>query len=182
MSNPYIGEIRLFAGSFAPKDWHLCDGTLLPIVGNETLYSLIGTTYGGDGIRNFALPDFRGRVGVNQGQGNGLSNYAIGQNGGTPEVTLTSQTSPAHSHTLNTAGTAATTPNAGSSVAFANTTGQNVMYVKDGAPGATKVSPAAATVTPSCGNGGAAMPHTNLMPGLSVNYIICQVGIYPSFP
>lgn len=182
MSDPYIGEIRLFAGRFAPSGWHFCDGTLLPISSNEALYSLLGTAYGGNGVNNFALPDFRGRVGINQGTGPGLSNYALGQTGGTVNITLTSSTAPAHTHALNTAGTAASTPTAGPNVTFANTTGQNVMYVKDGVSGATKVSPAPTTVSQNCGAGGPAAPHENLMPGLSVNYIIATVGLYPSFP
>lgn len=178
MSNPYIGEIRLFAGNFAPKGWHLCDGTQLPISTNQQLFALIGATYGGNGTTNFALPDFRGRVGVSQGQGPGLSNYTLGQNGGSATVTLTTATTPMHTHSLNTAGAGAATPTAGPNVTFANTTGQNVMYVNDGVPGATKASPAAATI----GNTVGGQPHANLMPGLSVNYIICLNGIYPSFP
>ena len=177
MSNPYIGEIRLFAGNYAPVNWHLCDGTLLPISGNEALFSLIGTAYGGNGVNNFALPDFRGRVGINQGQGTGLSNYTLGQNGGAVDVTLTSATTPAHTHALITAGSAATSPTAGPGVTFANTTGQNVMYINNGASGTTQTSPAATTI----GNSGSGLPHENLMPGLSVNYIISLAGIFPQF-
>lgn len=181
MSNPYLGEIRLFAGNFAPVGWHACDGTLLPISGNEALFSLLGTTYGGNGTNNFGLPDFRGRVGIHEGQGTGLSNYTLGQNGGALNVTLTTATTPAHTHALNTAGTAATSPTAGSGVTFANTTGQNVMYINNGASGTTQASPAAATVSSSCGASGAAMPHENLMPGLAVNYIISLNGLFPQF-
>lgn len=182
MSNPYLGEIRLFAGNFAPVQWHICDGTLLPISGNEALFSLLGTAYGGNGTNNFALPDFRGRVGINQGQGTGLSNYNLGQAAGTVDVTLTAATTPTHSHNLNTAGATAATPTAGSGVTFANTTGQNVMYIKDGVSVATKSSPAATTVSQDCGTGSGAMPHDNLMPNLAVNYIISLHGVYPSFP
>ncbi len=177
MSDPYLGEIRLFAGNFAPAQWHLCDGSLLPISGNEALFSLIGTTYGGNGVSTFGLPDFRGRLGIHEGQGPGLSSYALGQTGGALEVALTSQTAPSHNHSLNTAGTAAATPNTGPTATFANTTDQNVMYVKDGASGATQASPASTTLSQS----GGGLPHENLMPGLTVNYIICLSGIYPQF-
>ena len=175
MSDPYIGEIRLFAGNFAPANWSFCDGSLIRIADNQALFAVIGTTYGGDGVTTFALPDFRGRVGINQGQGPGLSNYNLGQSAGTVDVTLTTASTPTHNHAFDTAGTSASTPTAGPSVSFANTTGQNVMYVKDGVSGASKASPAGNTV----GKSGGSMPHDNLMPGLSVNYIISMYGIFP---
>ncbi|HQT25926.1 MAG TPA: tail fiber protein [Burkholderiales bacterium] len=177
MSDPYLGEIRLFAGNYAPVNWHLCDGTLLPISTYSALFSLIGTAYGGNGTSTFGLPDLRGRLGIHEGQGSGLSNYVLGQAGGALDVTLNSQTAPAHTHSLNTSGTAASTPNTGPTVTFANTAGQNVMYVNNGASGATQVSPASTTISQS----GGGLPHSNLMPGLTVNYIICLNGIYPQF-
>src|SRR6266480_4776110 len=112
MAQPYVGEIRIFAGNFAPAGWMFCEGQLLPISENETLFQLIGTTYGGDGQSTFNLPDLRGRVPVHQGQGNGLSNYTMGQQGGVEQVTLATQETPAHTHPLVASTSPGTTPNA----------------------------------------------------------------------
>src|SRR3954468_9069383 len=100
MSEPFVGEIRMFGGNFAPVGWAFCDGQLLPISENETLFNLIGTTYGGDGQSTFALPNLQSRVPIHQGQGTGLSNRQLSEAGGTEEVTLTVQQIPAHSHAL----------------------------------------------------------------------------------
>src|ERR1700761_4920658 len=111
MAQPYIGEIRMFAGSFAPAGWAFCNGQILPISENETLFNLIGTTYGGDGQSTFALPNMQGRVAVHQGTGGGLSTYVVGETGGTESVTLTTQQIPQHNHmvtTQTTGGTSAT--------------------------------------------------------------------------
>lgn len=180
MSDYYVGEIRLMAG-FAqqqpPADWHICDGTLLPISQYEVLFSLLGTTYGGDGRVNFALPDLRSRVCINQGTGVNLTPRVLAQKGGEETVALSEATMPPHTHTLNTAGTAATSPTVASTVTFANTTGTNAMYVKDGlaAAAVTKLSPANSTIS----NTGASQPHDNIMPSLALNYIIATNGIYP---
>src|SRR5215470_8847079 len=101
MSGPFVGEIRMFGGNFAPAGWMFCEGQLLPIAENETLFNLIGTTYGGDGQNTFALPDLQGRVTLSVGQGPGLSNYVIGQQGGTETVTLTTPQLPQHQHFVN---------------------------------------------------------------------------------
>src|SRR3954463_4050754 len=98
MSQPYVGVIRIFAGNFAPVNWAFCNGQLLAISENDALFALIGTTYGGDGQSTFGLPDLRSRVPIHQGQGPGLSNYVIGQNGGVETVTLTVQQIPVHTH------------------------------------------------------------------------------------
>src|SRR5512135_2464461 len=98
MAQPYVGEIRMFAGNFAPAGWMFCEGQLLAISEFETLFNLIGTTYGGDGQSTFALPDLRSRVPLHMGQGPGLSSYIIGQNGGAEEVTLTTNQIPSHNH------------------------------------------------------------------------------------
>src|SRR5262249_8021175 len=98
MAQPYVGEIRIFAGNFAPVGWMFCDGQLLPISENETLFNLIGTTYGGDGQSTFALPDLRGRLPLHQGTGSGLSTRQLAENGGTEEVTLSTQQIPSHTH------------------------------------------------------------------------------------
>lgn len=174
--DPYIGEIRIFAGTYAPLNWQLCDGTLLPIRNNEVLFSLIGTTYGGDGVNTFAIPDLRGRLAISLGQGPGLTTRVAGQSGGTEQATLDGSSMTAHTHTLNTAGVAATTPTTGQGVTFANTTGQITMYMNAGAtPAPTKVNPFAGTVV----NTGSGTPHENVMPCVALNYIISLVGIYP---
>src|SRR6188768_401443 len=98
MALPYVGEIRMFAGNFNPAGWMFCDGTVLPISENETLFQLIGTTYGGDGQSTFALPDLRGRVPIHMGTGSGLSTYVIGENGAVETVTLTVNQTPSHTH------------------------------------------------------------------------------------
>ena len=108
MGQPYVGEIRIFGGNFAPAGWMLCQGQLLPISENEVLFQLIGTTYGGDGQNTFALPSLASRVPVHQGTGPGLSTYVIGQTGGVETVTLTTQQIPAHSHVAVTASTSGT--------------------------------------------------------------------------
>src|SRR5512143_818219 len=98
MGSPYVGEIRMFGGNYAPVGWAFCNGAIMPISENETLFNLIGTTYGGDGQTTFALPDLRGRLPLHMGQGGGLSNYVIGQQGGVETVILTTQQIPARSH------------------------------------------------------------------------------------
>src|SRR5258705_2529417 len=108
MGEPFVGEIRIFAGSFAPAGWAFCNGALIPISENETLFNLIGTTYGGDGESTFALPDLQGRIPIHQGQGPGFSNYLIGERAGVEEVTLTTQQIPLDNHSL-LASTAAAT-------------------------------------------------------------------------
>src|SRR5262252_2547430 len=103
MAQPYVGEIRMFAGTFNPVGWMFCEGQLLPISQNPTLFQLIGTTYGGDGQNTFALPDLRGRLPLHQGQGAGLSSYALGQSGGVETVTLTVNQAPIHAHAVSAA-------------------------------------------------------------------------------
>src|SRR5690349_9856118 len=109
MAEPYIGAITIFAGNFAPSNWHFCDGTLLSIAENSALFALLGTTYGGDGVTTFALPDLRGRFPIHQGQGPGLSNYVIGETTGQSSVTLSTSQIPSHGHELYATGANATT-------------------------------------------------------------------------
>lgn len=177
MSDYFIGEIRLFAGSYAPADWNMCDGTLLQIQTYPALYSLIGTTYGGDGVNTFALPDLRGRIPIGQGQGTGLSVRVTGQIGGAEAVPLTAAQAPVHTHAFLTAGTPATTPTMGTSVMMANTASPVAQYLKGGLGTAagTAVNPVAATIT---SNGGG-LPHPNMMPTATLTYIIALKGIYP---
>ncbi|MEZ4959287.1 MAG: tail fiber protein [Saprospiraceae bacterium] len=169
---PFIGEIKLFAGNFAPRGWAFCDGQLLPISQNTALFSILGTTYGGDGRTTFALPDMRGRVPLHQGTGPGLSDYSLGQRGGTESVTLTVLELPPHSHSLNANkqnGDTSDTP--GSSLA--DTKGSDRDYMKSGE---VDIQMSAKSI----GSTGGGMPHENRQPYLAINYIIAMQGVYPS--
>lgn len=165
MAQPYVGEIRLFAGNFAPAGWQMCEGQLLPISENETLFQLIGTTYGGDGQSTFALPDLRGRLPVHQGNG-----LILAESGGAEEITLTVSQIPAHSHAvLATADAGGATTPQGNLLA---TTVGNIYFPGPG--GQTFMN--ANSVTPV----GGSQPHTNFQPYVCVNYIISLFGIFPS--
>ncbi len=169
MSTPYIGEIRIVGFTFAPPGWLQCDGSLQSIQNNETLYSLIGTTYGGDGQNSFALPDLRGRVPVHQGMGSGLGAYVMGQAGGAVSVTLNSNTLPAHTHPLNCS-TGASDSAAPAGEYFAT----SPINVYASAP-ASLVAMGSVV-----GSSGGSQPHANLQPYLGLMYIIATEGIYPS--
>lgn len=169
MSIPYVGEIRLFGGNFAPQDWLLCQGQLLPIALYETLFQLIGTTYGGDGVDTFRLPDLRGRVPVHMGTGPGLSQRVIGQTGGAEAVTLSAVHLPVHTHTLHASTAAASLAAPGGALLAATTVASYDTH-------AATTPMAAAAVTASGGN----QPHDNMAPTLAVNYIIAIAGIFPS--
>jgi microcystin-dependent protein len=165
MAQPYVGEIRMFAGNFAPAGWAFCDGQLLPISENETLFQLIGTTYGGDGESTFAMPDLRGRLPIHQGNG-----FILAETGGAEEITLTVQQIPAHSH-----------PMLGTSV-IANdaTPAQNVLAQTGTFDGYQSSPPATQMSTLAIGSVGGSQPHTNFQPYLCVNFIISLFGIFPS--
>jgi microcystin-dependent protein len=179
MADSYIGEIRMFAGNYAPVDWHLCDGSLLAISQYQVLYALIGTTYGGDGMNTFALPDLRGRVPVSTGQGPGLSNYVLGQPFGTENVTLTAATMPTHNHPFNATSTGATSlkPTPSGSMTLATSPSNTYLYAKQTTPPIPVVQLAPTDVGAAGGN----VSHTNIMPVLAINYIIALTGIYPQF-
>ena len=169
----YVGEIRVFAGNFAPANWAFCNGQLLSISENQVLFTLIGTTYGGDGVQTFALPNLQGRAAVHQGTGPGLSTYVQGQSYGVDSVTLLTSNQPLHSHTLQ-----ATTATA-TSAAPANLlpgTAAAPFYTVDTAHSIVvdTLAPQASTVS----TGGT--PHDNSMPSLALNYIIALYGIFPS--
>jgi len=153
---PYVGEIRMFAGNFAPSGWFFCDGSILSISEYEVLFTLLGTTYGGNGTTTFALPDLRGRIPVGVGQGQGLSNYNLGQIAGSETVTLTAANLPSHGHSLNAS--------------------TYLGYLSPTAAGASAKTLAPASVTNSPGG----QPHNNMMPGVCLNFIISWQGIYPS--
>jgi microcystin-dependent protein len=169
MSTPYIGEIRLFAGTFAPLGWALCQGQLLPIAENDALFALIGTTYGGDGQNTFALPDLRGRVPIHQGQGPGLSPYVIGRAAGSEDSTLALQHMPAHRHPLLSA-----------AAATADFPGGNSLGSPSGDALYSAVVPGTPLAAASYVSVGGNQPHQNMAPFLAMNYIIALFGIYPS--
>ena len=167
MAQPYVGEVRMFAGNFAPAGWMFCEGQQLPISENETLFQLIGTTYGGDGESTFNLPDLRGRVPIHQGNG-----FILAETGGAEEITLTVQQIPAHSHPAlgSTAAVASTDPTG--NVGARDTVAAVFSYGTDNPLGA--LSPLA--ISPV----GGSQPHTNFQPYLCVNFIISLFGIFPS--
>ena len=164
MSEPYIGEVKMFGGNFAPLSYAFCDGSIIPISQNDTLFALIGTIYGGDGQTTFALPDLRGRIPLHQGNG-----FVIGQVAGTETVTLNNQQLAAHSHQV------AVSSNAGSSVSPQNNiiagTGSFNTYnaaTADNQMGGQMI-----------GGAGSSQPHNNMMPYLCITFIICLEGIFP---
>lgn len=168
MAQPYVGEIRMFAGNFAPAGWEFCAGQLLPISENETLFNLIGTTYGGDGQSTFALPDLRGRLPLHMGNGSILA-----ETGGVEEVTLTVQQIPAHSHPLLATASNASSTNALNSVLAQNTTYEPYLSPSS-FPANTPLFSGSVSAT------GGSQPHTNFQPYLCVSFIISLFGIFPS--
>ena len=171
-----IGEIRMFAGTFAPRNWAFCSGQLMAISQNTPLFSILGTTYGGNGQTTFALPDFRSRSAVGTGQGPGLSDVSLGEQSGEENVTLLSTQMPAHSHGLNVANSPADTSTPGNTTSLA--------VVTDVTENAMNSFKAVAPTTPlhnqSISSVGNSQPHNNRPPYLGMNYIICLFGIFPS--
>lgn len=174
MSEPYIGEIRLFGFSRTPIGWQTCDGSLLSIAEYDALFVLIGTTYGGDGVNTFAVPDLRGRVPIHQGQGPGLSPYVIGQKAGTENVTLIGTQMPAHTHTMIATTAAATSRTPGTTLLPGAISG-DTLYVSDVA-GAAPIGMAPVSTSLA----GGTLPHDNTMPTLTVQYCISLYGVFPS--
>ena len=165
MAQPYVGEIRIFAGNFAPAGWMFCEGQLLPISENETLFQLIGTTYGGDGQSTFALPDLRGRVPIHQGNG-----FTLAETGGAEEITLTVSQIPAHSHPcLGSTGDATQSNPANNVLASSTIMKPYALETADTAMAATSI-----------GSVGGSQPHSNFQPYLCVDFIISLFGIFPS--
>jgi microcystin-dependent protein len=165
MAQPYVGEIRMFAGNFAPAGWMFCEGQLLPISENETLFQLIGTTFGGDGESTFALPDLRGRIPIHQGDG-----FILAETGGAEEITLTVQQIPAHSHPLLASGDVGNQVNVENNLT-SNSQGA-IPYIED--PSTLNMN--AAAISPT----GGSQPHTNFQPYLCINFILSLFGIFPS--
>ncbi|ABM32501.1 tail fiber protein [Paracidovorax citrulli] len=172
-TEPYLGEISMFAGNFPPKGWAFCQGQILPIAQNSALFALLGTTYGGNGQTTFALPDLRGRVPLGQGQGPGLQPYSQGQVGGQETVTLQGNQMPMHTHTTSVS----VSSNAGNSAApngryLAASDQRNDQYTDQSGNGSL-----AGVTTGFAGN---SLPHENMQPYLCINFIIALEGVYPS--
>lgn len=170
MAQPYVGEIRIFAGNFAPAGWMFCEGQLLPISQNETLFNLIGTTYGGDGQSTFALPDLRGRLPIHQGTNGGVT-YSLAQTDGVESVTLTLNQIPVHTHIPNASTTSASDNPAGNFWGKSNNA-KPYVNTAGGVPAAMNASTALPT--------GGSQPHNNFQPYLCVDYIISLFGVFPS--
>jgi len=171
MSNPFLAEIRIFPFNFAPKGWAFCDGQILPLSQNTALFSLLGTTYGGDGKSNFALPNFQGNSPIQQGQGAGLSLHDLGETSGTDTVTLLATEIPAHKHAANCSsgmGDQYGPPNN----FWATDAGGNDEYNVAATP---NMPMAAGALGPTGGN----LPHNNLQPYLVLNFCIALQGVYP---
>lgn len=174
----YTGEIRLFAGNYAPEGWAICDGRQLAVNDYQPLFALIGTLYGGNGTTTFALPDLRGRVPIGQGQAIGLTPRVLGQTGGNETVSLTASQIPAHNHLINVTTTAATTTTPGNSVNLAATTAPTSNYLAATGAFSTERVLAPATI----GQSGASAQHQNMMSTVALNYIISLNGIFPVRP
>jgi len=168
MAQPYVGEIRMFAGNFAPAGWMLCQGQLLPISDYDTLFNLIGTTYGGDGQSTFALPDLRGRAPIHQGAA-----FILGQNGGSEGVALTINQLPSHNH-LAAASGGGNVVSPDRAVWSTDPGGNTAAYTNPLQSAPTLASTAIGSTSPS------AQPHDNMQPFLAVNYIISLFGVFPS--
>lgn len=169
-TEPYIGQIMAFGGNFAPQGWALCDGSLLPISQYDALFSLIGTTYGGDGQTTFAVPDLRSRAALHQGQGPGLSSYSLGQSGGAEAVTLTENQLSPHSHpAMGHSGAGDNVHPAGAVWATSSTNLYTAGAAANAAMDATSIAPS-----------GGSQPHDNMLPFLTLNFCIALEGIYPS--
>ncbi len=169
--NPFLAMIMIFAGNFPPQGWAFCDGQLLSIAQNQALFSLLGTTYGGDGQTTFALPDLRGRVPIHMGQGPGLSNYFIGEIAGTENITLTINNMPQHNHVLNATSEQGSTSDP-SGAYLGNTGALDREYNTSG----TIVQMNPNVVGPK----GGSQPFGILQPFLTLNFVIALQGIYPS--
>ena len=170
MGEPYVGEIRMFGGNFPPAGWAFCNGALLPISENDVLFTLIGTTYGGDGQETFALPNLQSRVPVHAGQGPGISqSYQLGQTGGVESVTLTPQQVPVHTHAFVASTAAASSLDPGGQVIAQS--GQRAVYTED----ATTTNLAPSAISPI----GGSQPHENVAPYLCISFIISLFGVFP---
>jgi microcystin-dependent protein len=169
MSEPFLGEIRIVGFNFAPKGWAFCDGQLLPISQNTALFSLLGTTYGGDGRSTFALPNLQGRAAMHPGRGPGLTSRRLGEQGGVETVTLTQAQMPRHSHSFQFQdGDADQADPAG-----------NALAITDGLPMYTNPGNTVNMASSALPNQGGSQPHNNMQPYLTMNFVIALIGLYP---
>lgn len=182
MSDPFVSQIEVFAFNYAPQGWMPCNGQTLPINQYQALFALLGTTYGGNGVSNFMLPDLRSRVAIGMGQGPGLSNYVQGQTAGQESVTLSLANMPPgpHTHAVNASnatsgGSAAPAGNAVLASGYTATTATPPVIAPQNIYSTAAPTVAMGSLTPVGGQ-----PHTNLMPGLALNYCICITGVFPS--
>jgi microcystin-dependent protein len=180
MSQPYVGQILMFGGNFPPSGWAFCQGQTVPISENDTLFNLIGTTYGGDGQSTFKLPDLQGRLPIHMGQGSGLSNYTIGQSSGVETVTLNNLQTPQHNHfvQVNTGNSSNSQSSPGSSTILADAQVGGTEIPKAWAPydSANQTTLKAGTLSLT----GGSQPHENLQPLLAISFCISLFGVYPS--
>jgi len=175
MSDQFLGEIRIFPGGFNPRGWAFCNGQLLSIAQNTALFSIIGTAFGGDGKSTFGLPNLQGSVPLGQGQGPGLSNYVVGDAGGSASVTLTVSTMPSHSHHFN-ADSAAKKELSNVLDAFPAGSESGSFY----STATPNVTMNAQMLQPAGGTGGTTLPHNNVQPYLAVNFCIATTGMFPT--
>ena len=173
MSEPFIAEIRIFAGNFAPRGWAFCDGQLLPIASNTALFSLIGTTYGGDGRTTTALPNLQGRAPMHPGRGPGLTARRLGEKIGVETVTLSEAQIPSHTHTARGENTAGTAFEPSNTTTWAHESSQTLASYNTNSQNTTMASAALSTT-------GGGQAHTNIQPFLTLNFIIALQGLYPS--
>lgn len=171
MADPFVAEIRIFPFNFAPRGWAFCDGQLLPLSQNTALFSLLGTTYGGDGKSNFALPDLQGRAPMHPGQGPGLSLHDLGETGGSETVTLLESEIPSHNHVMMASTQPGEDASPNPSEALARSVGASLY--QSSLANLTQLSPN--TLTPAGGDA----PHNNMMPYLTLNFCIALQGVYP---
>jgi microcystin-dependent protein len=173
--DPFVAEIRIFAGNFAPKGWALCDGQILPISQNTALFSLLGTTYGGDGKSNFALPNLQGAAPMHPGQGPGLSLHDLGESGGTQGVTLLQTEIPGHTHGVQAKATAGNQDTPNNALWASAASGRQTVPMYAASSGATigNLDPSALGIT------GGNLPHNNLQPYLGLTFIIALQGVFP---
>lgn len=168
MSQPFIGEIRMFGGNFAPVGWAFCNGAIIPIDQNDALFNLIGTTYGGDGQTTFALPNLQSRIPVHVGPG-----FALGQSGGVESVTLTVSQIPAHSHVPQASTSSVSPPNVSSPA--------NAVWANSSLGQFDNTNPPDCPMDPGvCGKSGGSQPHDNMVPFLVINFILSLFGVFPS--
>ncbi len=172
MSDPFIAEIHMFAGNFAPRGWAFCDGQLLPIAQNTALFSLLGTTYGGDGRTTFGVPNLRGRAPMHPGNGPGLTSRRRGELGGTETVSLSETNLPSHAHKLRGASSPASASAPSTSTTLARSVGGNA-YRTSSTPGETLANESLLAA-------GGSSAHNNMQPFLAINFIIALVGVFPS--